>query len=490
MSVLDFTNFTIPPDSLVGQICTFLQRRDVETYIVGGYVRDLLMGRASHDLDLAVPRDAQKWARRIANEFDGAYFPLDTERDTGRAIFKRDDEPFYVDVARLRGDSLEEDLTARDFTINAIAVALPDFRVHDPHDGQADIEAGTIRAVTDNSLLADSLRTLRAVRQAAKFNFKADEQTESLIRAAAPRLRSVSQERIRDEFAQIMLLDGAAKSLEYMRELGLLAMIVPELETLRGVEQSYPHYLDVYEHTLETLRATERIIAEIRGDLENGALLLASLQPFFSQMTAHLNECLSADRPRALLLKLGALLHDIGKPGVREVKDDGRVRFFNHDKPGAETTTEILQRLRFSNNEIQVVKRLVRLHMRPLYLVNAPRVSKRAIYRLFRAAETESVDVVLLGLADALATYEGGAAATQWEKNIKAATRLITTYYQKSRLTNPPKLINGRDLLEMWDIPPGPEIGKLLEAVREAQAVGEVEDREGALALVQRILEE
>ncbi len=481
------------PGSPVERVARFLREQGIEAYLVGGCVRDALLGRSSRDFDFVVLGRALPLARRVANHFGAAFYALDAERDTGRVIFSGDEgsEPCYVDFASARGGSLLADLALRDFTINAIAVRLDDGQLVDPQGGRADLDACVLRAVSDRVFHDDPLRTLRGVRLAAELGFEMEPHTEALLRQAVPLLASVSAERARDEFCKVLSLPGAAESLERLSELGLLSILLPEVEALRQVTQSAPHYFsDAFTHTLEAVRWAEVIIAALQPGQETclAALGLSSLRRF--PLAAHLAQCISSARSRATLLKLSALLHDVGKPATRTVESDGRVRFLSHEKHGARLAGQALTRLRFSVREVRLVQTAVTNHMRSMFMSARRFPSRREIYRFFRDTGEFGVDTALLALADHRAVWGAGLQPERWAHLAEVVTLLLTHWYERREQTiDPPRLISGRDLMAYFGLEEGPRIGEMLEAVREAQVAGQVRTREEALDWVAQVLD-
>ena len=474
-----------------------MQKRSVEAYLVGGCVRDWLLGRSSHDIDFAVAGDAVKLARRLADRMGGAFVLLDQERCTGRVVTRGEDggQRLFIDLARLQGEDIITDLSKRDFTVNAIAVAVADAEslthVIDPHDGQRDLQLGLVRAVSGMVFQDDPLRTLRAVRIAAEMEEVIIEQeTEELLRRAVHLLVNVSAERVRDELAKILALPGAARNLRYLDELGLLTAIIPELEMLKGVEQSEPHYQEVFEHSLETVRRLEEVINALEGCEGQLPLIPLLLSPFSRQLIVHLSQPISGDRPRLTVLKLAAMLHDLGKPATRSVDDDGGgIHFYGHEGEGAEAVGAILRRLRFGGNEVSLARTIVANHMRPCLLADQEVVTRRAVYRFFRDTGDAGVDTLLLYLADHLATSGPNLRMACWRRRVELAASMLADYYERrQKVISPPKLISGHDLMDEFGLKEGPRLGELLEAVREAQVEGEVRTREDALALVKGLL--
>ena len=483
----------IPKGSIVEQVCAFVQARSVEAYLVGGCVRDWLLGRSSHDVDFAVAGDAVKLARQVADRMGGAFVLLDQERGTGRVVTRGEDgQRLFIDFAQLQGDDIIADLSRRDFTANAIAVAVADEEsVIDPYDGRRDLQLGLVRAVSETAFQDDPLRTLRAVRIAAEMDASIEQGTERLLRRAAHLITNVSAERVRDELAKILARPGAAQNLRYLDELGILVVIIPELKTLKGVEQSEPHYLDVFEHSLETVSQLEEVIEALDGCDGGGELSLVPLllSPFSRRLIAHLSQPISGDRSRLTLLKLVALLHDLGKPATKSFDDEGGIHFYGHEREGAEVVGATFRRLRFGGNEVSLAKTIVANHMRPCLLADQEVVTRRAVYRFFRDTGDAGVDTLLLYLADYLATWGPDLRMARWRRGMEFVASMLADYYEcHQQVISPPKLVNGHDLMEEFGLEEGPRIGELLEAVREAQAAGEVRTQGEALALVKELL--
>ena len=494
---------SIPDSSLLRAAIDACAARRTRVWLVGGAVRDALLGQPLHDFDLAVERDAIPSARDAAARLGAPMYVLDAERDTARVVaVEADGARVFLDFARLRGVTLEADLEKRDFTINAMAIRLgaaqPD-QLIDPFGGQADLDTRRLRAVTDRSVTDDPIRMLRAARLSIGLGFSIEEHTAARIRESAALIRNVSAERVRDELAQIVAAPGLYDHIRLLDELELLADILPELPALRGVTQSLPHHWDVFEHTLRLFDVLERLLAQAAGiESQTRAQILntapesawadidRAISPLRSDLHAHCEKVLSDDRPAWHALKWAAIFHDAGKPATRSLDPDGRIRFFGHEDTGAAITIERMRALRFSTNEIGRAEIIVRHHMRPHHLLDAEREpSRRAAYRFFRDTGEAGVDVLLLSLADHLATYGPDLNPDRWPRRLEWTRAMLTEYFHRREETvNPPPLITGKDVMNLSGLKPGPRVGQILEAVREAQAAGEVRTREEALAIV------
>ncbi len=465
-------------------------------HLVGGALRDALLGLETHDLDFVVPAEGIRLARRVANTLQAAFFPLDEERDTGRVLLTGEGgKRIILDFAAWRAASLDQDLLARDFTINAMALDLQTERLYDPLGGGMDVRQKRIRACGPDSLSADPVRVLRATRLAAALGFHIEAETRQQMKQAAAGLRNVSPERVRDELFRILDGPHPATVLRALDMLGALAYVLPELAALKGVEQPTPHVYDVWTHTLSALDYLEAILAalapgydaENTGDLYTGLLTLR-LGRYRQQLAAHFEQALNADRSVRALLGFAALYHDIAKPQNKTVDEQGNLHFWGHDEQGADMAAARAEALHFSNPEIQRLRLIIRHHMRPHFHskrmeAEGKAPSRRAIYRFFRDTGEAGVDVLLLALADARATRGHTLTQEGWSAMLDVCRVFLENYWEKpSETVSPPPLLNGYDLMTALDLSPGPQVGELLEAIREAQAVGKIETREQAIA--------
>jgi tRNA nucleotidyltransferase/poly(A) polymerase len=466
-----------------------------EIYLVGGAVRDILLKRLSPDLDFAVPSKGVSLARRVANSLHADFMVLDDVRDTGRVIVSEaEGTRVFLDFATYRGSNLEEDLHARDFTMNAIAFNLQDQTLIDPLNGSSDVRNRLIRACSPTSLNDDPVRILRAVRQAAALGCKIQPETRQAMKAAAHLLPAISAERLRDELFKILAGPKPDASLRALEMLGIFPYLLPELPKLKGVVQTAPHIYDVWEHTLKVLSSLENILAALApgysadntNDLFTGLLTLR-IGRFREQFAAHFAESLNADRSVRSALFLAALYHDIEKPSTKSIGEDGRIHFYGHDLKGAETVARRAEAFNLSNDEIEMVRKIVLHHMRFHDFTSRmegeqKEPSRRAIYRFFRDTGEAGVDLALLGLADLRGTYGPTLPQETWSAALDVARILLENYWEKREETvAPPRLVDGNDLMQELSLQPGRTVGQLLEAVREGQATGKIATREDAL---------
>ena len=464
---------------------------DQEIYLVGGAVRDILLNRLSHDLDFAAPSNGISLARRVANSLGADFMILDDERDTGRAIVTEPDGTrTFLDFATYRGANLDEDLRARDFTINAIAFDLRTQTIIDPLNGATDLRAKTIRACSQTSLQDDPVRILRAVRQAAAFEFKIELETRKAMKEAAHLLPNISPERQRDELFKILEGQKPDASMRALEMLGVFPYLLPELPAMKGVEQSEPHIHDVWEHTLSVLGHLEGILSALApgysandtNDLFTGLLTLR-IGRFREQLAAHFAESLNTDRSARAALFFAALYHDVEKPATRSLDEAGRIRFFDHDVKGAEVASRRGHAFNLSNDEIERIQAITKNHMRFHFFTSRLEGDKRepsrkAIYRFFRDAGKAGIDLVLLGLADLRGTRGHTLTQENWSTALDVARILLENYWEKPEESiSPPRLLDGNELMKELNLEPGRIVGQLLEAIREGQATGKIQTR-------------
>lgn len=474
--------------------------KDLEIYLVGGAVRDILLGRPLHDIDIAVAGAAIPLARRVANQLKADFYPLDPERDAGRVLIQEEDgQRLTLDFITLHGADIDADLAARDLTINAMAIDLrqPDALL-DPLGGAADLAAKILRAGAPDSFAADPVRVLRAVRMAATLGMQIEKETRARMRAAAKKLNEVSAERLRDEIFRLLQAPKLATSFRALDLLGALEPIFPELGKLKGVEQSAPHVFDVWEHTLQVLDKLAVVLGALdehypeegAADLVSGLIVLR-LGRFRAQVSKLMAEELVPGRPRRALLFFAALFHDAGKALTRSVEPNGRIRFIEHETRGAEITDSRAATLHLSSAEIDYLHTVAKYHGRPFLLTKeAGSPSPRAIYRFFRDSGAVGVDICLLSLADLLGKYGSAVSEDELARHLDTLRALLEAYYEQPQLSvDPPVLLNGDELMTELGLKPGPKVGEILEVLREAQAAGEVADRQQALALAKSLLD-
>jgi poly(A) polymerase len=448
-------------------------------WLVGGALRDRLLGRPTPDLDVIVDGDVRGAARRLGRGLGGASFELSDQFGAWRIVAR--DSGWQVDITPLQGGSLEADLGARDLTVNAMAEPLSGGELVDPYGGARDLAERRLRMVSPAAFAADPLRTIRVARLATELRFDVEPATADAVRANAAGLDDVSPERVFAELRRIVAAEDAVAGVGLIEELGLTDAVLPELTALRGVEQNPYHHRDVYGHTLEVLQATidlERDPASALGDDDLAEAVQALLaEPLADQLT------------RGGGLRFGALLHDIAKPRTRTELPGGRIGFPHHDEQGSEMARAALGRLRASERLRAHVAALTRHHLRLGFLVHDMPLDRRAIYRYLVACEPVEADVTLLSVADRLAT-RGRKADEAIARHLELARQVLAEALARRVAGPQPPLVRGDELADELGIARGPRLGELLAQIAEARFAGEVSTRDEALALARAALAE
>jgi len=472
----------------------------VGALLVGGVVRDQLTSTICHDVDIIVSGQARKIARRAADLLNGKFFPLDETRGMYRIILAGDDGQMdMVDISQLQAKTVEDDLRLRDFTVNAIAVRLHEPDVFfDPLNGRQDLKDRILRPCSEFSLKNDPIRVIRAARLSLAYNLRFASGLLSNIRVVSLLLWNTSAERRRDEIFKI--LDGGhpASAIRLLDTFGVLEFLLPEVTNLKGVQQSLPHTMDVYEHTLKTLDQLNHLlelflspksVLEEGGNLTLG-LAAGKLGVFREHIEKHYRISLNPFRTRKSLVLFGALLHDIGKAETKSVGSDGRIHFYQHESWGAELVCKTARSMALSEAETDALARMVKLHMRPRFFSKDKILpTRRSVYRFYRQAKDYGVDTCLVSLADYLAKTVYPPQQGDWVLELdRIAVFLEGWFEQKNNWVEPVRLLRGEDIMAIFNLPPGRLVGEVLEVIQESQAAGEITNREEALEYAKIII--
>jgi len=445
-------------------------------WLVGGAVRDIALGRPLRDIDIAVASKPDTAAKRLSETLDGTWFALDPERGVYRVVCR--DPDIQVDVSEAPG-GIHDDLTRRDFTVNAMALPLGEdtgaSEAIDPFGGMRDVEGRTIRAPGRSSFTDDPLRTLRAFRLEAELGFGIEPLTLGWIRESAGLITGVSAERVRDELYLILETPGPSAAFRRMWEGGLLGAVIPEIADMKDIPQPPPHEHGLLEHSFRSMYHAEQITSGKDAGL-------GDLAP---QLSVAIGEVVEAPLTMRGLTILCALLHDIGKPATMK-DENGRPRFIGHDTVGAVMAAGLGTRLRTSVRVREILEKTARHHMRPLMLSRRDWTG-RALYRMARDAEGAFLPLMLVALADALATRERPGTL---ESDVEGLVRdALSYYYCEYTAARADPLITGRDLIDKLGLQPGPLFGIILEEVEAARADGKLAGRQDALEHVRANLE-
>lgn len=450
------------PDSVL-DLAEYLAEAEGLVFLVGGAVRDAILRRPIRDLDL-ICSSGRKLARKIADRWHGDYYPLDDARDVGRALIETADGRIVVDVARMRGDSLDADLRDRDFTLNAMAVCLTGQLdlVYDPLGGLDDLKAKRLRQCSPVALADDPIRALRAVRFSAQFGLRIEPDTRAAVREHASQLTRPSPERVRDECFAILNLPKPATALRVAASLGLVRPILPLLADLP--DGIWERALGTTERVSDLLRTIgPNRTDETAAQFALGMVVMA-LDRYRSELHSHLSETNPAGRSHRALLLLAALLAAFGPAQAAEI---GRS-------------------LRLSGDECNWLERTLAALPAALELREPDDL---AIHRYWRPVGSAGIDGLLLALAATLTAQGTALDQDGWVRQLEAARLLLWAWYdRRDQVIEPVPLVTGMLLMKALRLKPGPKVGALLDALREAQVTGAVSTPDEALALAGRLL--
>ena len=468
------------------------QKRKEEIYLVGGAIRDFLLGRPlGKDFDFVIQGEVEDLAKEIAREMGGNAFPLDETFGTWRVILKKKKKKTELDFSRLQGKDIFEDLRQRDFTVNSLAIHLKDLArpgepcFIDPLDGLADIRKRILRADSERSLRQDPLRMLRAFRFASTLKFSVEEETLKMIHGNKDLIRRSAGERIRVEFFMALGEESAGLFLRWLHQAGLLGEIFPEVrewETLNVGTGSSPSLL---EHGLRTLEATEFVFVHLKDIFSEWADVLKG----------HLSHSEEEGVSRIALLKFIAFFHDSGKVATAfQDQESISIRFLDHDQKGQEINMAIARRLKLSRRSVRIISELTRQHMRIQSLAKAQELTGRAKYRFFQDLGKEGLDLAILSLANALAASclelrSPVLAEMKGEaRKIKKITDdLLRFYIEDFTQKSAESLVDGKEIMRATGIPQGKAVGALLNKLKEAEISGRVRTKEDALQFLKNI---
>jgi len=451
-------------------------------YIVGGAVRDAFLHRPVKDIDIAVPKNAIKTARKIANTLSADLFVMDAERGVARVLVDTADGLLVIDVAQFRGDDLLADLLGRDFTINAMAVDLKGDLglLIDPLNGSGDAAAKVVRRCTPDSIADDPLRGLRAIRQSAQLGFRVEPQTSADIRAEAAQLAQISPERVRDEFFKLLALQRPTMALRTAQYLGLLEQILPEVTQLMG--QAVPEFgiEDCWRYTLETCQRMTRILTIVsyrRTDNTAATFDMGMLAIQFDRFRPPLNEYLDTEWPEErqqwALLMFGVLLH------MTDVDP----------QQAADIAIHRAEALRLSNPEKKWLRQMITNYQATLAL--PIELGELESHRFWYPLGDGGIGALFLGLSHYLASVNVELDQDVWLAVVERVRLAFETYFQRYEEVISPKLfVDGSALMEELDLPGSPLIGELLTIIREAQATGQITSAEDAFAAAKKYLEQ
>ncbi|MFH1875354.1 MAG: HD domain-containing protein [Candidatus Omnitrophota bacterium] len=449
---------------------------DVYVWLVGGVLRDMYLGkkREFFDFDFCVEKHVLPVVKHFAKKTSSRFIVLDEAQQSYRVIVKQKGAVYTYDFTLMRGAQFIDDLARRDFSINTLALCLNEKgKLLDYYGARRDLKRKIIRVIQEDVFEADPLRILRGFSFMVNYGLRIEKRTYAYMIKYRKLLKAVSGERLKEEFFKILGAPGSFRAIKQLADAWILDEIIPSLGRMRGVTQGAYHHLDVWAHSLETLRQFERLVY---GELASSR-----------EITAYLNESLAQNRTRNQVIKLACLLHDIGKPAAKARKGK-RTIFYTHEKIGRDLIEHIASALKFSVRVREFLKKLVFWHLRPGYLADQEEPTRRAIYRFFRDTQEEGPSVVLLSLADWRATCGPLTDARKRKRHEKVMLSLVEDYFREIVRIPLPVIVDGFAIMKKFNLSPSPLIGKILKKVREEQALGHVTTKTQAYVIAHEIV--
>lgn len=451
-----------------------LSNCDNEIYLVGGAVRDFLMDKETFDRDLIVmDEDAGEFARKIKDLFDAAYVPLDEENKIYRLVLP--DKINYLDITNPIENSLEKDLMRRDMAINAIAVNLRTYEVVDMCGGITDIKNHTLSLISEHNFEDDPLRLLRVYRFQATLGFDLTAPTIHAVCMLAAHIKEPALERINSEIIKLFGGEYAHKAVLNMDKTWLLEEIFPFVKELKQVPPNTHHHLDLFHHSVETVRQIQLIYEDADDEVKK-----------------HMEKSDFGGESRLSHLKFAGFLHDIGKFSTWTIEEDtGRHRFIKHDDVGAKLAETLLKEMKFSNKQIKYITAMIKNHIYPSQLMTAPEIDfstpagEKAMMRFIRKTDDNVIDNIILAMADRLSARGEAITDEMVENNIFALKKLLSFYLKiKDSLEPLPVLLDGNEVMKILNIKPSKQLGEIMNALHEAQLSGDVTTKEQAVEFI------
>lgn len=441
-----------------------------EIYLVGGSVRDYLMGIESHDRDIIVmDEDAKNFSLKLQKLFDATFVPLDEENKIYRLVMS--DKINYIDITNPVGGTIEKDLMRRDLTINAIAVNINSGEVVDISGGVTDIKNKCIHCVNEQNFVDDPLRLLRVYRFQSLYNFSIAPETLSAICKYVELIKKPAFERINYEVLRLFSGRYAHVALENMNKTWLLEEIFPFVKELKQVPPNSHHHLDLLHHSIETVKQIQEIYDNAQDEVKK-----------------HLDRVDFGGFSRLAHLKFAGFIHDIGKFSTWTIEEGGRHRFIGHDDVGSKLAGTMLKKMHFSNKQVDYLTKMIKFHIYPSQLMSSPQITEKIMMRFVRKMDANSIDNIILAMADRLSARGPEITDEVVEHNINLLTTLMKFYLDVRETLKPlPIFLTGNDVMEILNIKPSPKLGKIMNSLHEAQLNGDVQTREQAVEFVQNV---
>ena len=441
--------------------------KDCKAYMVGGFIRDYFMGKNSYDIDIAIDNENVKdFVKNIADKIDAVFVPLHEDFEIYRIVLK--DKKHYFDFAKIEGKDIYEDLSRRDFTVNAICYDINNDEFIDPYGGISDIKNKIIKTISEKNIIDDPLRIMRAFRFFAVLGFEIDNGTINIIKKHSSLINNPAKERLTYEMMKMFGGQNVKNILLKMDECNLIDEIFPYFKEIKKIPPNSHHHLDLFHHLLESVKQIELIFDEQSEEIKNYLL-----EEFGSST-------------RLAYLKLSAFLHDFGKPSTWTIEPDTkRHRFIGHDLKGAVMIKPVLKDLKFSNKQIDYVSDMLKYHIYPSQLASTPDVTDKAKLRFYNKLKDNVIDVILLAHADRNSALGEAITPEMIAQNKKGLNDLMEGYLaERKRLKTIKPFLNGNEIMKILDMKESKELGDIVKALYKAQIEKNVNSKEEALEFI------
>lgn len=418
-----------------------------QVFLVGGFLRDLFLGKNSSDFDLIVcdipPKD---FAKKIANKLNGVLVELDCENEIYRVVV----DNYYFDITKPINNSVEEDIKRRDFRINSLFFDLEKNEFYDPYNVRKDLEYGVIKTHNLKNFDDDPLRILRTFRFKSLLGFKIDKDILDYIKENGKKINLVASERINYEILRMFEGENLIDTLNLMKETGFLAILFPPLADVMKIPPNSHHHLPLIDHSIETVK-------NIR-----------------------------INKP---ILKLSALLHDIGKPQTWKIDvETGRHRFIGHDEVGSIMAKKLLSDLKFSTKQTDYIVKMIKYHIYPSSLAREEEAGEKAYLRFIRKIHPDVLDLIELARADRLSARGPAVTDVMVKENLENLDK-IKSFYKRvlPTMVEMPKLLDGYEIMEILGLERGKKLGAIIDALKEAQILGKVKTKAQAISFIKEV---
>ncbi len=451
-------------------VLDLLKSESYEIYLVGGIIRDTFLNKENHDKDIIVcDIDAKIFAQKFADKYNCAFVPLDETNNIYRVVFP--DKVNYIDITNPINNSLEEDLKRRDITINSIAYNIKTDEIIDINNGIDDIKNGVIRAISEENFIEDPLRIIRAYRFASTLGFEISKETLNIIKKHTDKIIHPAIERINMEILKLFGGKYAHKILLEMDKTGIIDILFPIMLDVKKVPPNTHHHLDLFNHSIETVKQIQTIY-----EISEKAV------------KEHLDTIDFGGETRLAHLKLAGFLHDIGKFSTWTIEENGRHRFIGHDELGANIAKGILKKQKYSKKQIEYITFIIRHHIYPSSVVSAPNINDKIYMRYVRKAGENSIDLITVAKADRLSARGVEVSDEMVQKNISDLNKLQDFYLKVKPTLKPlPKLIDGKEIMQILNISPSRELGEIINKLHEEQLEGNITTKEDAISYIKQL---